>query len=286
MIPHWLQIPSLEQWQQRAENDPDFAKARDVGLVDAVQAGWFKNDTNELFRGFPISADDVVVDVGCGEGGAALFCANRGAQVLFCDIDPANIESLEQRIRETPARDPKGLVTDCNPLPIDSNYASRVIAMEMLEHVDDPQVILNELARIGQSGALYLISVPDASSERLQMPFAPAEYFRKPNHIRIFEPEELAQQVTDAGLEIVERASYGFFWNLWMCMYWVCGKAVENSPEPISHDCIQPPYFPLLDDWASVWGRLLQMPEAAPMIQALDQALPKSQIIVARKPLC
>ena len=285
MIPKWLHTPSLEQWQQQAATDPDFADARNVGLLDAVQAGWFQNASDELFRGFPITADDVVVDVGCGAGGASLFCAQRGAQIVFCDIDPGNIERLEQRISETPAREPRGLVTDCNPLPLDSDFASRIVAMEMLEHVDDPQLVLRELTRIGQPGALYLISVPDATAERMQIPFAPAEYFRKPNHIHIFEPEELAQRVTDAGLEIVERASYGFFWNLWMCMYWACGKAVESAPQPISHDCTHPPYFPLLDDWTSVWNRLLQMPEATPMIQALDKILPKSQIIIARKPM-
>jgi len=157
--------------------------------------------------------------------------------------------------------------------------------MEMLEHVDEPAEVLRELVRIGKPGALYLISVPDALSERVQMPFAPEQYFQRPNHIHIFEREEFAQLVTDAGLEILERSSYGFFWNLWMCMYWVCGEAVAGTPEAVSHDCAQPPYFPILDDFTSVWGRLLTLPEAEPMRKALDAALPKSQIIIARKPV-
>ena len=89
----------------------------------------------------------------------------------------------------------------------------------------------------------------------------------------------------DAGLEVVERSSYGFFWNLWLCMYWVCKKAVEGTPEAVSHDAAQPPYFPLLDDWTALWGRLISLPEAASMCRALDAALPRSQIIIARKPL-
>lgn len=284
MIPNWLRIPSAEEWQRRRSEDPDFADARDIGLVDAVNAGWYQNDTSELFRGFPVTAEDVVVDVGCGAGGASLFCARRGAQVVYCDIDAENIERLRPRIEDSPAREPRGLVTDCTPLPLADGFANRIVAMEMLEHVDDPQAILKELARIGQPGALYLISVPDATAERMQIPFAPPEYFRKPNHINIFEPEELAQKVEAAGLEIIERSSYGFFWNLWMCMYWVCDKAVKNEPEAITQDCTAPPFFPLLDDWTSVWARLISLPEAAPMVRALDQAMPRSQIIVARKP--
>ncbi len=283
MIPPWLQMPSREQWEHKAAH-ADFADVRNVGLVDAVQAGWYQNDSNELFRGFAVTADDVVVDVGCGAGGATLFCARRGAHVVFCDIDPHNIEQLTQRVQDTPARAHQGLVTDCAPLPLPTHYASRIISMEMLEHVDDPDGLLCELARIGQPGALYLISVPDATAERLQIPFAPESYFKKPNHIHIFEKEKLAQMVRNAGLEIIEHTSYGFFWNLWMCMYWVCAKAAANAPEPVAHDCTKPPYFPLLDDFTSVWSRLISLPEAAPMRQALDAALPKSQIIIARKP--
>lgn len=283
--PTWMRVPSLEEWQHKAANAPDFHDARNAGLTDAVKAGWYQNDTGELFRGFPISAEDVVVDVGCGAGGASLFCARYGAQVVYCDLDPANIESLDHRIKETSARDPRGIVTDCTPLPLDDGFASRIVAMEMLEHVDAPEAVLDELARIGKPGALYLISVPDAAAERLQIPIAPPEYFRKPNHIHIFEPADLEQKIKNAGLEIVERSSYGFFWNLWMNMYWVCDKASKNDPEAVSHDCTKPPYFPLLDDWTSVWARLTSLPEAEPLRRALDEALPKSQIFIARKPL-
>lgn len=283
MIPQWLRVPTLEQWEQQAA-DPHFADARNVGLTDAVQAGWYQNETGELFRGFPIRPEDIVVDVGCGAGGATLFCARQGAHVVFCDIDEGTIEQVTERIKATPARASQGVVSDCCPLPLESNFATRVVSMEMLEHVDDPARVLRELVRVGQPGALYLISVPDALSERLQTSFAPPEYFRKPNHIHIYERDELAVLVTDAGLEIIEHATYGFFWNLWMYMYWVCGDAVAGTPEAVSHDCAQPPYFPLLDAWTSVWSRLISLPEAEPMRKALDEALPKSQIIIARKP--
>lgn len=283
MIPNWLRIPSFEEWQRKT-NDPNFHDARNVGLKDAVQAGWYQSETGELFRGFPITAEDVVVDVGCGAGGATMFCARYGAQIVYCDLDPANIERLDGRIGDTAAHGSRGIVTDCAPIPLEDGFASRIIAMEMLEHVDDPAAILAELTRIGKPGALYLISIPDATAERIQQPIAPPEYFNKPNHIHIFEPSELEQKITDAGLEMVERSSYGFFWNIWMNMYWVCDKAARNTPEAVSHDCTNPPYFPLLDDLTSLWARLSSLPEAAPLLRELDKALPKSQIFIARKP--
>lgn len=279
----WIRMPSLESWLERAK-DENFVDARNCGLVDAVQSGWYQSDSNELFVSFPISAEDIVVDVGCGGGGATMFCANRGAHVVFTDVMAEKVDALVARVAGTPARACQGIVSDSCPLPLDNNFATRIMAMEMLEHVEDPAEVLCELVRIGQPGALYLLSVPDAAAERLQQGFAPFGYYQRPNHIHIFEREEFSRLVQNAGLEIVNTATYGFFWTLWMCMYWVCKEAESGKQEKFSFDAVQPPYFPLLDDWASVWYRLISLPQAEPMRKALNEVLPKSQIIIARKP--
>src|SRR5690606_19462345 len=126
MIPEWLRVPSLEEWQRKADH-PDFHDARNVGVKDAVQAGWHQSEAGERLRGFPVTAEDVGVDVGCGAGAASLVCAGYGAQVVDCDRDPANDESLAEKVRHTAARAPRGIVTDCTPLPIEDGLASRVI---------------------------------------------------------------------------------------------------------------------------------------------------------------
>lgn len=263
---------------------PGFVDSRKCGLIDAVQSGWYQSASDELFKGFPISADDQVLDVGCGAGGATLFCANRGADVTFTDVVPEKIESLRQRVAATPARRAEGLVVDSTQLPLADACMTRVISMEVLEHVADPAAFLKELARVGRPGALYLLAVPDPVGEKMQQGFAPEYYFKAPNHIHIFEREEFAELVTGAGLEIVQRSSFGFFWTMWMFFYWVVAKNAKVELEGASHDIVQPPYPPLLNDWAKLWQQLIKMPEAAPMKQALDELLPKSQVIIARKP--
>lgn len=270
-------------WSE-AKQAPGFVDSRNCGLIDAVQSGWYQSQSDELFKGFPVSAEDAVLDVGCGAGGATLFCANRGAAVTFTDVVADKIESLRQRVARTPARHAEGLVVDSTRLPLADACMTRVISMEVLEHVEDPQAFMCELARVGQSGALYLLAVPDPVGEQMQRGFAPDSYFQPPNHIHIFEREQFGQLVQNAGLEIVERSSFGFFWTMWMFMYWVLARHAGAELEGASHDIVQPPYPPLLNDWAKLWQNLIQMPEAAPMKQALDQLLPKSQVIIARKP--
>lgn len=270
-------------WQE-ISTQPDFVDSRDCGLVDAVQSGWYQSDSNELFKGFPISASDSVLDVGCGAGGATLFCANRGARVVFTDVVAEKIDALRARVAHTPARQAEGFVSDSLPLPVADASMSRVISMEVLEHVEDPAAFLRELTRVGQPGALYLLAVPDPVGENMQKSFAPSYYFERPNHIHVFTRDEFGCLITDAGLEIISRDSFGFFWTFWMFLYWTLARHSGINLQGVSHDVVQPPYPPLLNDWARLWHQVIKMPEAAPMKQALDQLLPKSQVIIARKP--
>lgn len=185
MLVHKLRI----WWQQLTHaikrpwitplDQPDviaYVDSRDCGLVDAVQRGWYLSDSNELLRGFQISSEDSVLDVGCGAGGATLFFANRRAKVAFTDLVAEKIDALRVKVAFTPA---------------------------------------------------------------------PVYYFERPNHIHVFEREEFAGLVRDA---------FGFFWTFWMFLYWAQANAVGTELKDEPHDVVQPPYPPLLNDWARLWG--------------------------------
>jgi 2-polyprenyl-3-methyl-5-hydroxy-6-metoxy-1,4-benzoquinol methylase len=266
--------------QAALASEPGIVDSRMCGLADAVQSGWFNHASGELLTGFKITAEDVVLDVGCGDGAATLFAARCGAEVIFSDTDAEKIKQLEQRVKSTPTRATQALIGDTNPLPLPDARATRIIATEMLEHVDDPAQVLAELVRVGRPGALYLLSVPDPVGERVQQQIAPASHFKKPNHIHIFERETFATMITDAGLVVESRQSSGFYWTMWMCLYWA-NAAKQDNP---TLDQINPPYPTLLNEWANTWQQLMMMPRGAEVKSRLDSLMPKSQIIIARKP--
>ena len=257
---------------EKPEESVDLSGAAGVGLHDAVLSGWFQNSTNEVFRGIPIGPGDSVVDVGCGDGGASLFCARRGAHVTVVDIDPQVIAAIEARLAETSPGRHASHVSDGNPLPLADAVATRVLCTEVLEHVDDPQQLLAELVRIGKPGALYLLTVPGALQENLQKHVAPPSYFQKPNHVRIIERSEFASMVSGAGLIIEEHTQYGFFWSIWWALFWACEVDLDK------------PSHPALDHWTEAWRAILALHQGPQLKQQLDQFMPKSQVIVARKP--
>jgi ubiquinone/menaquinone biosynthesis C-methylase UbiE len=242
-----------------------------VALRDAGISGWYNRDTGELFKHFPIGVDDVVVDVGCGDGGNASFCAERNTRLILCDIDANKIAATKERLAGYHGLRLETHVTDCSPIPLPAATATRVVCTEVLEHVDDPAALLREMVRIGKPGALYLISVPGTAQEMIQKRLAAPSYFEKPNHIRIFQLDELTTLIRNAGLTVEHTANYGFFWSVWMAFWWQCNVPLHNARHPS------------LDAWAQTWNHMLDGRDGKVIKEALDNVLPKSYVIVARK---
>ena len=244
-----------------------------LGLQDSMLTGWYNEEASELAAGFPVGADDVVVDVGCGDGGPAAFCGRVGAHIILCDVDGPRLEQAAERLRQSGARRVDAHVTDADPLPLADGAATRVVCMEVMEHVEDPAVLMGELVRIGAPGALYLITVPGEVHERIQTHLAPPEYFERPNHIRIIDSGAFQDMVSASGLLIQKQFTYSFYWAMWWTFFWQCSTSLEAASQ-----------HPLLASWAETWSQVLQGPDGLRILHLLNGLMPKNQVIVAMKP--
>ncbi|MBK5548901.1 class I SAM-dependent methyltransferase [Pseudomonas sp. TH03] len=285
MIRAWLRrlLPAAKPEPLPVVHSP--VSPRDVGLRDAMLDGWFLGDSGELLNGFAINADDTLLDVGCGEGVATLFAVRQGASVIFTDSEHDKVRELALQVDAQSNKQNLGLVSNSLPLPLADGCASKVVCMEVLEHIDQPEPFMAELVRMGRPGALYLLSVPAPVGEHLQQGIAPASYFQSPNHVQIFTPERFAAMVEDAGLVIEHRQATGFFWVMGMIFFWASERAAGRDLGGAVRDRIQAPYPPLMESWAQTWQDLLAQPNGLAIKQMLDQFMPKSQVIIARKPL-
>lgn len=275
---------ALQRKQPPASEPAQAASPLWCGLRDAALDGWFQESTGELLKGFAITASDQVLDVGCGEGVATLFAAKQGASVIFTDSEADKVDLVKARVAGSSARQWRGMVSDSVPLPVEDEIASKVVCLEVLEHVEDPRQVMAELVRVGRPGAQYLISVPAAMGEHLQRGIAPASYFAPPNHVRIFSQEDFATLVCDAGLIIEHRQASGFFWVMNMIFYWASERAAGSDCPGAVRDRIAEQQNPLMQDWAAAWQRLLDRPGGLAIKQQLDRFMPKSQVLIARKP--
>ncbi|MEO6807731.1 MAG: class I SAM-dependent methyltransferase, partial [Isosphaeraceae bacterium] len=227
------------------------------------------------FPGFEVTAADTVVDVGCGDGCVCAYAGHQGADVIGIDIDPDCLALADEAMRGVPARSWRGILSDCEPIPLADASASVIVATEVIEHVDDPARLLAELSRIGKPGARYLLSVPDPASEALMWAVAPRWYWEKPYHRHVFEHDRFDDLVRGAGLEIVDREPAGFFWSLWWTFRMALGNVQPYQPTPDSD---------LLKGWEATWAALREASESDRLSRVFDRLIPKSQVVIARKP--
>ena len=253
------------------KKNQDAQISRDIGLRDAALSGWFQNQTGEVFTGVPICETDIVVDVGCGDGGILSFCANRGAHVVGVEVDEQALQAAKQKLDGSRASKKEFHLAEGEKLPLSSGFATRVICTEVLEHVENPQLVLKELFRIGAENSLYLITIPDSLQEAMQKHVADDLYFQHPNHIRIIDREKFPEMIREAGLEVVSQSGYGFYWGIWWAMFWGCECDFKN------------PEHQALINWAKAWSELIKTEKGRKIKKGLDAFLPKSQVIVAKK---
>ena len=102
-----------------------------------------------------------LLDVGCGTGDFALSFhkAFPGSQYLGIDVSQAGIEICRQKVPG--ARFQQQDLTDPSPIDAaDQGWATVAICSEVLEHLDDPELILTHIKPYLAPSAVLLITVP------------------------------------------------------------------------------------------------------------------------------
>lgn len=255
-----------------------------VGLRDDVLAGYFNNDTSEVFPGFPLIDTDILVDFGCGSGGPLEFCINRVSHVFALDSDPETLNICRHRLSKDTLTSVEFIQADGRKIPLPNETATKVMCLEVLEHVDDPLETLNELVRIGKPECTYLISIPDPRSENILKTLAPPAAFEKPHHIRVIEPHDFSAMLNNAGLEVQSHSFVGGFSSVLAAIYF---SRVESLG--LTGVCSIRPELafvdPAINDWAHCWNALLDLEHGTEIKRILDLIVPKSQVVVAKKAL-
>ena len=96
---------------------------------------------------------------------------------------------------------------DALRLPFPDDTFDRIIASEVLEHVPDDQVALDELFRVLKPGGTLAVTVPSWLPE--QICWALSDEYHAPfvegGHVRIYTEPELRARMRDAGLRARRR---------------------------------------------------------------------------------
>lgn len=150
------------------------------------------------------------LDVGCGGGILTEDMAQRGAEVTGIDMGEAPLSVARLHAQES------GVSVDYRQITAEDlareqpeNY-DIVSCLEMLEHVPEPQSVIDACASLARPGANLYFSTINRNPKAFLLAIVGAEYIAgllpKGTHEykKFIRPSELSQCLRNAGLEVVE----------------------------------------------------------------------------------
>ncbi|MBI4854608.1 MAG: 3-demethylubiquinone-9 3-O-methyltransferase [Acidobacteria bacterium] len=104
-------------------------------------------------KGFALGSG--ILDVGCGAGLFSNPLSSKGYDVTAFDV---STESLEIAKQYDTTKKVKYLFADAYNFPFPDNSFDIVCAMDFLEHVDKPEVVISEVSRVLKPNGLFFFS--------------------------------------------------------------------------------------------------------------------------------
>jgi SAM-dependent methyltransferase len=181
----------------------------------------------------PALNDKAVLEIGPGLRPSAPLSA-----ACFVETSSAAVAKL----RRAGGRAVQGSGT---ALPFRAQSFDAVLAFEILEHVEQDQDVLDEIARVLRPGGMVAVSVPLHAALWSELDEACA-------HVRRYEPSDLWAKLRDAGLEPQQYQLHGSFRR---AAFARTRRTMLASAPRSSNALLQTVVFPCMRTWHKLVGK-------------------------------
>ncbi len=231
-----------------------------------------------------LHAGDRLLDIGCGFGRHSYEALRRGADVVSSDFALPELIEVDGLVSamESEGELPDGVSSascnsDVTQLPFPDDSFDRIIASEILEHIDDDVAALAELVRVLRPGGTLAATVPSHLPERVC--WALSDEYHAPKveggHVRIYGRGELAHRMGDAGLTVFQSHRA----HALHTPYWWLRCAVGPQQDVEAHPLTRA-YNRFL-----TWDIINQPTSTKVADRILNPVLGKSLVVYASKPI-
>lgn len=145
-----------------------------------------------------------VLDMGCGAGFLANDLALAGHSVTGIDLSTSSLKIAESRDKTRTVRYQQG---DVYQVPFPRESFDVVAAMDLLEHVSDPQKVIDEATRVLRPGGLFFFNTFSKNPLAWLVVIKGMEWFVKntPKDYHVYslfiDPKQIRAWLEEAGLQ-------------------------------------------------------------------------------------
>lgn len=226
----------IETW---TAGNPDHCMPEEilVELLNVIpQHPWWKARallTVALLRSAGVCPPASVLDAGCGWGVTLETLERSGYAPAGLDVSRQVLEEIDKTGRVLIEAD----LTQ--PLPSGKVLYDAVLALDVIEHLDDDRAAVKRLAELARPGGVVIVSVP-------ALPDLYSEFDAVQGHRRRYLPETLRAAFAESTLDL----EHVLWWGSWMVPVLRrqrnnSRKKADESPAETYHRYLSVPRWPL-----------------------------------------
>ena len=156
------------------------------------------------FHKLNLKPHSMVLDAGCGTGRHLRALAGlTDLKIVGLDTNDSELLEAYKSLQQSSGVEPVNhlvLKADINRLPFAAEEFDCVICSEVLEHIEQHELALEELVRVLKPQGNIVISVPRYFPERICWLISPAYHSEKGGHIRVYRKKRLQKMLARQGI--------------------------------------------------------------------------------------
>jgi ubiquinone/menaquinone biosynthesis C-methylase UbiE len=159
-----------------------------------------------------IEDKDTIVDIGCGEGILIEKLAEKFPRKTILGIDPSN-----ENVDICKSHNLNVYPGNVYGLPLEDSSVECVLFIEVIEHLDGPELAIKEIKRVLKKDGSLILLFPHDRVFRLAriLTLKFKEAFYDAGHVRQWNPNEIRRLLESAGFMTVSEKNIPFYlWSI------------------------------------------------------------------------
>jgi 2-polyprenyl-6-hydroxyphenyl methylase/3-demethylubiquinone-9 3-methyltransferase len=127
---------------------------------------YYISKTNSILKLLPPRTYDIIADLGCGGGYYSIAVANKYdvKKIIFCDISKVCVESAKINAAGKTSCLIESFQCSATDTPLKDNSCDLVICSDLIEHLENDALLIDEVYRTLKLGGFLLVSTQNSNS--------------------------------------------------------------------------------------------------------------------------